>query len=94
MKLATIHAWLQADNSVACPPLRRYPNPNLACEGRFQKSHADHDPGEIVLRHHFREECPLIGGGSVSGVRESRHRVRSAGEGEGAANAEVEFRFG
>ena len=31
--------------------------------------------GEIVLRHHFREECPLICGGSVPGLREKRERV-------------------
>ena len=34
------------------------PDCNPACDERFKKSHVDHDPGEIVLRHHFRGECP------------------------------------
>ena len=49
---AAIHAWLHHHTIVPCPLLASIPISNLADDERFQKSHADHDPGEVVVCDH------------------------------------------
>ena len=44
-----IHTGLQHDTFVQCLPLASIPDCNPACDERLQKSHANHNPGEIVV---------------------------------------------